>query len=78
KDPNKVKVSEAMTKGVQTISPDADVEEAMNKMKESQIRRLIVMDNGDLKGIVSLGDLALNAPHDQMKGETLERISEPA
>ena len=77
KDPSSVKVSEAMTKGVQTVSPDASVDEAMKKMKEGQIRRLVVMENGDFRGIVSLGDLALHVQQDAKKGDTLERISEP-
>ena len=78
KDPNELKVSDVMTEGVQTISPDANVDEALAKMKEGQIRRLIVMNNGDFCGIVSLGDLALHVRQDAKKGDTLEGISEPS
>ena len=47
-------------------------------MGEKQIRRLPVLDrNKQLVGIVSLGDLAVEARDDRMSGDALKHISEP-
>jgi len=45
-------------------------------MGERQIRRLPVVENNRLIGIVSLGDLAVKSGHDDRVGETLQSISE--
>jgi CBS-domain-containing membrane protein len=48
-------------------------------MAKEQIRRLPVLNRQDeLVGIVSLGDLAVDTADDQLMGEVLEEISEPA
>ena len=41
------------------VDADADVREAMRLMREHAVRRLPVLENGQVAGIVSLGDLAL-------------------
>ena len=41
------------------VAADADVSEAMRLMREHSVRRLPVIDNGQIAGVVSLGDLAL-------------------
>jgi CBS domain-containing protein len=47
-------------------------------MQLAQLRRLVVVDEqGRLVGIVSLGDIALQAGDDKLTGETLEGVSEP-
>jgi len=44
-----------------------------------QIGRLVVLNPAKrLVGIVSLGDLAVEAGDDKLAGETLEQVSEPA
>ena len=45
--------------GLYTLSPDADVEEAVTVMREAAIRRIAVVDGNRAVGVVSLGDLAL-------------------
>jgi CBS domain-containing protein len=67
-------VSAFMTAEVVTCSPDASVAEASDLMRENQIRRLYVVDEGSLAGVASLGDLALEAPGLDA-GETLREIS---
>jgi CBS domain-containing protein len=52
--------------------------EASDLMSSRQIRRLPVVENHVLVGIVSLGDLAVKEGKDSRIGETLEQISEPA
>ena len=61
------------------VSPVTGVEEAAALMKDKQIRRLVVRGaDGELAGVVSLGDLACDGDDEELAGETLEAISEPA
>jgi CBS domain-containing protein len=72
-------VAEAMTANVHVVQEDIDVEEAAALMKEKQIRRLVIRgSDGELAGVVSLGDVACDSGDEQLAGETLEAISEPA
>jgi len=73
-DPN-IKVSDVMSRDIKTISPDTDVHEAADLMAEKQIRRLPVVDNGNLVGIVSIGDLAVEGKYEDEAGEALHNIS---
>ncbi len=57
-----MKVSDRMSTEVFTISIDANVNEAFRIMKEKNIRRLPVMDQGRLVGIITLGDLNQASP----------------
>ena len=41
------------------VDADANVREAMRLMREHAVRRLPVLENGQVAGIVSLGDLAM-------------------
>jgi CBS domain-containing protein len=77
-DPDTSSVSEVMSDVVQSCKPDTPLEEAARVMKQHQIRRLVVVDDEqNLVGIVSLGDIAQEAS-EQLAGETLEAISEPS
>jgi CBS domain-containing protein len=79
KDPRATQVREVMTDNVVYCFDDDDTNEAARLMEEQQIRRLVVLDRDKrLVGIVSLGDLAVTTQDDQLSGEVLERISEPA
>ena len=69
-------VSEIVTTGVIAATPDMSTREAANLMSEHQVRRLPVVENDRLVGIVSLGDLAVKENRDSRMGETLENISE--
>lgn len=60
-----------------TGEPGMDIEEAADLMSENQIRRLPVVDDGKLIGIVALGDLAVKA-EEQLVGNALHAISMPA
>ena len=56
--PERTKVREVMTGQVVTASGDMDIGTAAHLMGRRQIRRLPVVENGRLCGMVSLGDLA--------------------
>jgi CBS domain-containing protein len=59
KDPNECTVGEIATRELVTISPDDDVDEAVRLMSEHALRRLPVVRDGKVLGIVSIGDLAV-------------------
>lgn len=69
-------VTNLMSQELITVSPTASVHEAAQIMAEKQIRRLPVVENGQLVGIVSLGDLAVENESDQKAGYALSEISE--
>jgi len=56
--------------------PDMSTAEAAELMADHQIRRLPVVEDDKLVGIVSLGDLAVKTGKDRKMGDTLENISE--
>jgi CBS domain-containing protein len=69
-------LSEVMSDHLYSISPDQSLQEASQLMAEKQIRRLPVVDNGKLIGIISLGDLSVEEQSDMAAGQALEQISE--
>ena len=58
KDPSDVKVEEICSSDATTIEPDAGIDDAIELMRDNKVRRLPVVDDGEPKGIVSIGDLA--------------------
>jgi CBS domain-containing protein len=57
-------VREACSTGLETLSPDDSIEDAINKMQKGDVRRLPVVEDGKPVGIVSLGDLAVEKDTD--------------
>ena len=62
-------VREACSTEVETLSPDDSVEDAIDKMRQADVRRLPVVDDGKPVGIVSLGDLAVDRDTDSALGD---------
>ena len=65
---------------LQTVGPDADISEVIEKMEAGQVRRIpVVGDRGVLLGIVAQADLATKlGPKEPLKvEEVLERVSAP-
>lgn len=77
KDARSTKVSEVMSADPVCISPDTDVDEAADVMADRQIRRLPVVEDGKLAGILVIGQIARREPDEQQTGETLKEISQP-
>ncbi len=78
RDPQKTPASEIMTREVETIAEDQDIEDAAALMKEKQIRRIVVRDtSGVISGVVALGDLAVELGDKDLYASTLEKVSEP-
>src|SRR5258706_8591434 len=69
-------VRDIATRDFVSVRSDATTRDVEKLMSQKQVRRLPVVDNGQLVGIVSLGDLAVKEGKDSRTGETLENISE--
>jgi CBS domain-containing protein len=77
KDPKRTPVSEVMSADPITIDPNGDVTEAERQMRERQVRRLPVVEDGKLVGIIVTAQIARRAEAKQT-GETIKEISAPA
>lgn len=75
KSPQNTSVREIMTGKVYVGRPDMEASMAAGLMGREQIRRLPVMENGKLCGIVSLGDLAIKEGTKAEAGGALMEIS---
>lgn len=70
-------VAACMTQPAISLSPDAQVSDAVEMMQEHQVRRLpVVDDKGKVCGIVSQADLARCATAEQT-GDLVRDVSEP-
>lgn len=74
-DPRTQLVQSIMTRDVIACRPTDTVEHAERKMRERRITRLVVVDDGELVGVLSLSDIAqYDAPG--RVGRTLQAIAE--
>jgi CBS domain-containing protein len=74
-NPEECTAEEILSEELHTIHPEADLEEAADLMASHQIRRLPVLEDDVIVGMISLGDLAVKAEEDQAS-DALEEISE--
>jgi CBS domain-containing protein len=70
-------VKDVMTESVIFGSPEMDVHDAARLMSDRQIRRLPVVENNSLIGIVALGDISLEPACKESAEEALKDISKP-
>ncbi|MEY2191355.1 CBS domain-containing protein [Neobacillus sp. BF23-41] len=76
KHPGSTKVEDIMSNDLITVTPDSSSKDAAKLMAKHQIRRLPVVEEGKLIGIVSLGDFAIRELTDDQAKEALTEISE--
>ena len=74
KDPNSTTVGEIASSDLTTVSPDTDLHEALDLMSASKVRRLPVVEGGQLVGIVAQADIA-RAADEERTGEVVQDIS---
>lgn len=74
-DASRVPVSDIMSSSPVTIAPEDDVHTAARQMAVHQVRRLPVVRNGQVVGMLSLGDLAQNRRCDTEAAAALGDIS---
>ena len=75
RQPGKTKVADVMTGQVTSASPEMETGVAAHLMGRMQVRRLPVVENGKLLGMVSLGDIATQEESSMDAGDALSDIS---
>jgi CBS domain-containing protein len=76
-DPEATSVGDVSSRDPISVEPDKDLEEALELMARNQVRRLPVVENDRLVGIVAQADIALKE-NKEKTGELVEAISEPS
>lgn len=74
KSPQQTPVREIMTGRVISVSPEEDAQAAAELMAKEQVRRLPVAENGQVVGMLSLGDLTVNRGLQMEVSECLAEI----
>lgn len=59
RSPGVTKVGEVMTAKPQVVNADSDLDECITLMREAGFRHLPVVENGKLRGVISLRDIML-------------------
>jgi CBS domain-containing protein len=75
KDPRQTTVGEIATSDTVTVTPDAPVRRVTELMAKHQIRRLPVIEDDEIVGMISQADIARAVPAD-LAGRMLGHISE--
>ncbi|MBQ4370012.1 MAG: CBS domain-containing protein [Oscillospiraceae bacterium] len=75
-DPDTTPVREIMTRRVSTAEQSEEIAGAAGKMGSEQVRRLPVVQEGRVVGILSLGDVARRSEYDMEAAKALSEISE--
>jgi CBS domain-containing protein len=78
RDPQKTQVDRVMTRELITCRADDDLQQALKKMSEAQLRRLPIVDeDGTLLGIIAQADVATRVNSQVKTGEVVREISRP-
>jgi CBS domain-containing protein len=77
RDPQTVTVDEVASRDLVTVEPEQELDEALALMARHQVRRLPVVEQGQLVGMLAQADVALEAKEKKV-GETVEQISQPS
>jgi CBS domain-containing protein len=75
-DPGAVQVGDLATRSPVSIGPDEKLSAARELMEQHQVRRLPVMKQSQIVGILSIGDVAWQDASAREVGETLREVSE--
>jgi CBS domain-containing protein len=73
-DPNKVPVADVCSENPVVAEPEDDLDDALRRMASEQVRRLPVVTDGRLVGILAQADVARSA-RPESTGRLLEEIS---
>jgi CBS domain-containing protein len=76
RNPQAVKVEEIASHDLVTVEPERDLNEALALMARHKVRRLPVLEEGRLVGMLAQADIALEAKGEKV-GEMVEQISQP-
>jgi CBS domain-containing protein len=73
-DPHSVTAGDIASRDIVTVRPDDDLDEALRLMAQHQVRRLPVVDDGHLVGVLAQADVAHEAK-EKAVGQLVEEIS---
>jgi CBS domain-containing protein len=76
RNPQAVRVEEIASHDLVTVEPEQDLDEALTLMARHKVRRLPVLEEGRLVGMLAQADVALGAKEEKV-GEMVEQISQP-
>jgi CBS domain-containing protein len=62
RDPARTRVEDVMSSPLATIEPAASVEQAAEAMRRLRVKRLVVVLGGEVRGIVTVTDIAYAEP----------------
>ncbi len=73
-DPKSTPITKVMTSTVLTVPPTFTVQEVMDLFTEKRCRHLPVVEDGQLLGVISIGDVSRwVANHDRVEAESLRQ-----
>ncbi len=75
RDPESTSAGDVCSRDLKTLTPDSSVEDAIRIVRERNVRRIPVLQDGRPAGIVSIGDLAIERDPDSALADI---SSEPA
>jgi CBS domain-containing protein len=78
RDPREIRLGDVATSRLVTTTPDTNIADARDLMAENRIRRLPVVKEGKLVGILALGDIAVADASKRAVGDVLHDVSESA
>jgi CBS domain-containing protein len=76
-DPHALYVSDVASRELVTVEPEQDLEDALALMARHQVRRVPVVENRHLVGMLAQADAAIVGDEAEV-GDVLEKISRPA
>ncbi len=76
RNPQAVRVEEIASHEMVTVEPEQELDEALALMARHKVRRLPVLEEGRLVGMLAQADVALEA-NEKNVGEMVEQISQP-
>jgi CBS domain-containing protein len=75
RDPRKLVVSDIMTKKLIVGSPNMEIHEAARLMFQKKIKKLPIVENGKLVGLITLSNIARTVGVDQKMIDMVEKLS---
>ena len=81
--PSEIRIRDVMSTRLVASSPEDDLQDVLGKMEEAQVRRILVVENGRLRGVISTADVARVAAQsgkgriEKEVGRIIEKVSEP-
>ena len=72
-----IRVGDVMSTTLVTCAPADDLHDAVRLMMEKQVRRLLVVEDGRLVGVIAQADVASRGGERNMTAQVVEAVSQP-